>query len=78
MGFTGFIKPDGAFYLYLNIAQLQKDSKLLGKILLDQTGVAVTPGWDFDPVNGGDYIRFSLAGSVQDVQQTLKAIAKVW
>lgn len=78
LGLTGYIKPQGAFYLYLNISQLQKDSRELGAILLDQTGVALTPGWDFDPVAGGDFIRFSFAGSLEDVRETVMSISKTW
>lgn len=78
LGLTGYIKPQGAFYLYLNISQLQKDSRELGAILLEQTGVALTPGWDFDPVAGGDFIRFSFAGSLEDVRETVMSISKTW
>jgi aspartate/methionine/tyrosine aminotransferase len=39
--------------------------------LLAETGVAVAPGVDFDPVDGGRFIRLSFAGATEDIRETL-------
>jgi aspartate/methionine/tyrosine aminotransferase len=66
-GLTRFAPAEGAFYLYLDISSLTHDSEGFCRRLLAETGVAVTPGLDFDPINGGGWVRFSFAGSTEDV-----------
>jgi aspartate/methionine/tyrosine aminotransferase len=68
-GLTRFAPAEGAFYLYLDISTLTVDSEDFCRRLLAETGVAVTPGLDFDPVGGGGWIRFSFAGSTDDVAE---------
>ncbi|VAW15410.1 Valine--pyruvate aminotransferase [hydrothermal vent metagenome] len=53
--------PDGAFYLYADMRRFTNDSQGLARAMLEETGVAATPGLDFDPVDGGLYLRFSFA-----------------
>jgi aspartate/methionine/tyrosine aminotransferase len=68
VGFDKFIPPDGAFYLYAEIGHLTNEpSPLFCDRLLSQTGIAVTPGIDFDPIRGGATVRFSFAGSTDSV-----------
>ncbi len=64
-GITGFAPADGAFYLYADISQLTQDSEQFCRRMLAETGVAATPGVDFDPANGHKFIRFSFAGSTE-------------
>ena len=47
-GFTNFIPADGAFYLYCNVENICDNSEGLCKDILDNAGVAITPGTDFD------------------------------
>ena len=42
--------------------------------LLADTGVAVVPGVDFDPVEGNRFIRMSFAGSLEDVHEAVHRI----
>ena len=58
---------DGAFYLYACVEPFCADSRDFAARLLEETGVAATPGWDFDPVEGGKWIRFSTAGTQGDI-----------
>jgi aspartate/methionine/tyrosine aminotransferase len=37
--------------------------------MLDEIGVATTPGRDFDPIHGDDWLRMSFAGSVRDIAE---------
>jgi len=66
-GLTRFAPAEGAFYLYVDISSLTRDSESFCRRLLAETGVAVTPGLDFDPIHGGGWVRFSFAGSTEDV-----------
>jgi aspartate/methionine/tyrosine aminotransferase len=73
-GLTRFAPAEGAFYLYVNISSLTLDSEEFCRQLLTQTGVAVTPGLDFDPVNGGAWVRFSFAGSTESVTEAARRL----
>jgi len=73
--FLGNAAPcDGAFYIYADISALSVDSINFAKKLLDETGVATTPGVDFDPINGHRYLRLSFAGATQTMHEAVKRI----
>lgn len=55
--------PDGAFYLYAEITGFAADAAEFCERLLADTGIAATPGTDFDPVRGDRYVRFSFAAA---------------
>jgi aspartate/methionine/tyrosine aminotransferase len=61
-GVTRIAPADGAFYVYADIGHLSTDSMGFCKRLLEETGIAITPGVDFDPVDGGHFVRLSYAG----------------
>jgi aspartate/methionine/tyrosine aminotransferase len=42
---------------------------------LTETGVAVTPGRDFDPIHGDSWIRLSFAGSTEDIAEACRRLA---
>ncbi len=71
MGITGIAPPDGAFYLYADVGHLTNDSLAFCHRLVDETGVAIAPGIDFDPVQGGRFVRFSFAISEPELEQAL-------
>ncbi|MQA62611.1 MAG: aminotransferase class I/II-fold pyridoxal phosphate-dependent enzyme [Actinophytocola sp.] len=60
---------DGAFYAYADVSAFTDDSLSWCQRLLAETGLAITPGIDFDPVDGGKFVRFSFAGSADDVAE---------
>lgn len=66
-GFSKFAPPDGAFYIYADVSDLTDDSRALAAEILQDAGVAVTPGLDFDPVRGHKTLRFSYARSTRDM-----------
>jgi len=66
-GFHKLAPSDGAFYLYADIAHLTNDSADFCRRMLAETGVAATPGIDFDPLAGAHTMRFSFAGSAEDM-----------
>ena len=51
---------DGAFYAYCDVSAHSNDSMEFARAMLTEAGVAATPGRDFDPVDGGRYMRFFL------------------
>jgi aspartate/methionine/tyrosine aminotransferase len=74
LGITRLAPADGAFYVYADVAHLTADSMDLTYRLLADTGVAVAPGLDFDPVDGHRTIRLSCAGSEADVREALRRL----
>ncbi len=73
-GFTKIAPPDGAFYVYADVSDLTADSLGLASEILQEAGVAVTPGLDFDPKRGGQTLRFSYAGSTADIREGLRRL----
>jgi aspartate/methionine/tyrosine aminotransferase len=69
VGLSRFAPADGAFYLYVDVSDLTRDSQELCRRLLAETGVAITPGRDFDPIHGDSWVRLSFAGSTEDIAE---------
>ncbi len=61
-----YAPPDGAFYFWVDVARLG-DSREVAASWLDEVGVAVTPGIDFDPDQGHRFVRISYSESPDDV-----------
>ncbi len=74
-GFDRFAPADGAFYLYADVRQLTNDSIDFCKRLLNEAGVAATPGIDFDRERGNGYVRFCFAGSTEDISAASQRIS---
>ena len=66
-GFHKLASTDGAFYIYADVGHMTNDSPEFCRRMLAETGVAATPGIDFDPSRGNRFVRFSFAGSTQDM-----------
>ena len=66
-GFDRLAPADGAFYIYADTSALAADSQDFCARMLEETGVATTPGIDFDPRRGHGYIRISFAGDPADI-----------
>jgi len=73
-GLDSFLPVDGAFYLYVDTSRFSDDSFDFAKRLLEQAGVAATPGVDFDPIHGRNYLRLCYAGSHEDMREAVKRI----
>ena len=73
-GLAKFLPVDGAFYLYANVARFSDDSLDFAKRMLEQAGVAATPGIDFDPVDGRHFLRFCYAGSAAEMHEAVERI----
>ena len=71
LGFEALRQPDGAFYAYVDVTRFTNDSMTFCRELLEGEGVAITPGLDFDRVNGNRFVRFSYAGAEATVGEAL-------
>ena len=76
-GFSNILPADGAFYLYADVSDLTDDSQAFTRRILDETGVALTPGLDFDAGRGHHFARFSYARSLTDMQEAVRRL-KDW
>jgi aspartate/methionine/tyrosine aminotransferase len=76
-GFTHLAPVDGAFYVYADVSDLTGDSVAFCRRLLAETGVAVTPGVDFDPARGGRFVRFSFSESKETIEGAMAAL-RAW
>lgn len=74
VGLDHFLPVDGAFYLYADVSRFTGDSAAFATRLLDAVHVAVTPGIDFDPFRGKQFLRFSYAGSDADMREAVERI----
>jgi len=76
-GFDNILPADGAFYLYADVSDLTNDSLAFTRKILAETGIALTPGADFDAERGHHFMRFSYARSMQDMTEAVKRL-KNW
>ena len=73
-GLDKFLPADGAFYLYADVSRFSTDSFAFAKDMLEQAGVAATPGIDFDPKHGHEFLRFCYAGSPEEMREAVERI----
>jgi aspartate/methionine/tyrosine aminotransferase len=76
IGLNRFAPADGAFYIYADISHLTTDSSRFCTDLLQQAGVATTPGVDFDRRRGGGTMRLSYAGPQSEVALGLERLGE--
>ncbi|MGR3493158.1 MAG: pyridoxal phosphate-dependent aminotransferase [Shimia sp.] len=65
---------DGAFYAYVDVSGHTDDSLSLARDVLENAGVAVTPGLDFDAARGAGTLRLSYARSTADIEEGLRRL----
>ncbi len=75
-GFDQLASADGAFYIYADVTALTNDSTEFCKRMLNEAGVAATPGVDFDPTRGHRFVRFSFARSFDDMEEAVRRLKK--
>lgn len=77
LGWGAAAPADGAFYYWAELGEAMHgfaDAREYASALLDATGVAVTPGGDFDPVSGSRCVRLSLAAGPVAIAEALERI----
>jgi aspartate/methionine/tyrosine aminotransferase len=75
-GLDKFLPVDGAFYLYADVSRFTDDSAVFARQMLEQAGVAATPGLDFDPIDGRNFLRFCYAGSAGEMREAVDRIGR--
>ncbi len=73
-GFDRLAPADGAFYLYADVSRMTNDSEDFCRRMLAETGVAATPGTDFDPQQGKRFVRFSFAGPRETMAEAARRL----
>lgn len=73
-GFSKIAPADGAFYIYADVSDLTDDSEAFCKRILAETGIACTPGMDFDTGRGRRFVRFSFAGSEEVIAEAARRL----
>jgi aspartate/methionine/tyrosine aminotransferase len=74
LGLGNHAPPDGGFYFYVDVRHLTDDSRVFARQMLDEAGVAVTPGVDFDERDGARFIRFCYAATKQDIDEAIRRL----
>lgn len=74
LGFEIPVTPEGAFYLYANCKHLTDDSYSFCLKLLEEAGVAVTPGKDFGLNKPEQHIRFAYTTSLERLKQGVERL----
>ena len=75
VGLDRLAPAEGAFYVYADVSHLTDDSPALCARWLDELGIASTPGTDFDPWRGHEYVRFSFCGASEDMERAIELLA---
>jgi aspartate/methionine/tyrosine aminotransferase len=73
-GLDRILPADGAFYVYADVSERTTSSRALAGRMLEEIGVAATPGLDFDAARGDRYLRFSYAGTEADIAEAARRI----
>lgn len=76
MGLGQIAPPDGAFYIWADVSGFTNDSMAFAHELLRDTGVAIAPGVDFDPVDGHRFVRLSFAVSEVQAREAMDRLEK--
>jgi aspartate/methionine/tyrosine aminotransferase len=71
VGIERLAPADGAFYVYADVGHLTDDSYAWCRQVLDETGVAMAPGIDFDTRRGHEFVRLSFAGTAEEIREGL-------
>lgn len=77
MGFEVPCKPEGAFYIYANASRYTDDSQAFCLRMLEEHGVALTPGVDFGHHRAGEHLRFSYTTSMERLEQAVERLSGV-
>lgn len=75
MGLSVLTEPVGAFYVFVNVQQYTDDCYRFAFEILEEAGVAVTPGVDFGP-GGSGYIRLSYASSLDNIEEAMERLGR--
>lgn len=76
IGFKIIARPEGAFYLYCDCSGLSNDSFALARDLLENAGVAATPGLDFGSNAPERHIRFAYTTRIERLSEAVERLRR--
>jgi aspartate/methionine/tyrosine aminotransferase len=76
LGFELSVTPAGAFYVYADVSRLADDSFAFAEQLLEEAGVAITPGIDFGEVVPEKYVRFAYTRPLPVLHEAIARIGR--
>lgn len=76
LGFLIHARPEGAFYVFVDASGVTADTRTFAANLLEEMGVATTPGVDFGVFQPQKYLRFCYTVSVERINEALDRIAR--
>lgn len=74
VGLSRLAPAQGAFYVYADVSHVTDHSAVLCRQWLETIGIAATPGTDFDPWNGHEFVRFSFCGGTDDMHRAIELL----
>jgi aspartate/methionine/tyrosine aminotransferase len=74
LGFGIPEEPQGAFYIYANSTRFSNDSFEFCRQLLDEIGVAITPGKDFGTYGAADHVRFAYTSDLNNLEEGVRRL----
>jgi aspartate/methionine/tyrosine aminotransferase len=76
LGFAVPLVPEGAFYVYAGCERFTDDSQGFALRVLDEAGVAITPGRDFGTHRASTHVRFAYTRSMADLEEGAERLAR--
>jgi len=76
LGYSVPLMPEGAFYVYAGCERFTDDCEDFVLRLLEETGVAITPGIDFGTHRARAHVRFAYTRSLPDLEEGVERMAK--
>ena len=76
LGFKIEVEPQGAFYIYASCEKFSKDSYEFAYDLLENIGVAITPGKDFGTNKANTFVRFAYTTSIDRLDEAMQRLTK--
>lgn len=76
LGFSVPVTPDGAFYIYAGCEAFSGNSQSFGLKLLEEAGVAITPGFDFGSHAASTHVRFAYTCDMAALEEGVDRLAR--
>jgi len=70
--------PAGALYLYANVEKFTQDSMGFCLNLLEQHGIAITPGADFGSFRNNTHVRFAYTTSMEQLEKGVARLTQIF
>jgi aspartate/methionine/tyrosine aminotransferase len=76
LGFRVPLTPEGAFYVYAGCERFHNDSEIFALRVLEEAGVAITPGRDFGVHRAQEHVRFAYTQALSDLEEGVDRLAR--